>query len=284
MKTKYLTRSHAMREATSPPRTPTPRSDRNSDFNGTNNNDIGLAESKMHLQSSPTKLVDCSGVPPPVIVTSQNQCQTGDNIGNNGTVICEADFPKLTPPKSSKNSRNTNTNSKDQQQQHHQNNNNSCRDISSNRSDNSNSSSKSDVLLSPPRGGYNNKKASDNGKSNGSDYIQIITNDPLASPPRNDSQNSFTVDENQNDTGGRGSSSSSSTHSSAGPKKFHKLNTPNSTANSKGSKPRLKNMGSSSSCEGVNSNSNSTSGFISRGMISICFLIFTGDKFICYSF
>lgn len=268
MKTKHLTRSHAMREATSPPRTPTPRSDRNTDFNGTNNNDIGTAESKMHLQSSPTKLVECGGIPPPVIVTSQNQCQTGDN---NGTVICEADFPKLTPPKSSKNSRNTNSTSKDQQP-HLQNNNNSCRDISSNRSDNSNSSSKSDVLLSPPRGGNNsyntNKKTSDNGKSNGNDYIQIITNDPLASPPRNDSQNSFTVDENQNDTGGRGSSSSSSTHSSAGPKKFHtKLNTPNSSANSKGSKPRLKNMGSSSSCEGVNSNSNSTSGFISRGDI-----------------
>ncbi|KAL5289953.1 R3HDM1 family protein [Megaselia abdita] len=259
MKTKYLTRSHAMREATSPPRTPTPRSDRNSDFNGINNNDTGVSESKMHLQSSPTKFVDCVGALPPVIVTSQNQCQTGDN---NGAVICEADFPKLTPPKSSKNSRNTNTNTKDQS--HHQNNNNSCRDISSNRSDNSNSSSKSDVLLSPPRSGYNNKKASDNEKTNGNDYSQIITNDPLASPPRNDSQNSFTVDENQNDTGGRVSSSSSSTHSSTGPKKFHKLNTPNSTSNSKGSKPRLKNMGSSSSCEGVNSNSNSTSGFISR--------------------
>lgn len=259
MKTKYLTRSHAMREATSPPRTPTPRSDRNSDFNVSNTTDSCIAESNMHLQSSPSKIEDC-GVPPPVIVTSQNQCQTGDNIGNKGSVICEADFPKLTPPKSSKNSRNSNYNSKDQQQQ---NNNNSFRDISSNGSDNSNSSSKSDVLLSPPRGGYKNRKASENVK----DYIQIITNDALISPPRNDSQNSFNVDENQNDTGGRGSSSSSSTHSSADPKKFHKLNTPNSTANSKGSKPRLKNMGSSSSCEGVNSNSNSTSGFISRGRI-----------------
>lgn len=262
MKTKHLTRSHAMREATSPPRTPTPRSDRANEFSGSLSNDLGISDSKIHNQLSPTKIMDSGGNAPSVIVTSQNQ--TNENISNNGSVICEADFPKLTPPKSSKNSRNsssansTNTNTKEQSNPQN------SQDSSSNRSENSNITQKNDVLLSPHRhlGGYNNiNKKSSEIKTNGNE-IQQMAKDPLDSPPRNDSQNSFTVDENQNDTGGRGSSSSSSTHSSAGPKKFHKIN---NTPTTKCSKPRLKNMGSSSSCEGGNSNSNSTSGFISRG-------------------
>uniref|UniRef100_T1GQF6 Uncharacterized protein n=1 Tax=Megaselia scalaris TaxID=36166 RepID=T1GQF6_MEGSC len=146
MKTKHLTRSHAMREATSPPRTPTPRSDRANEFSGSLSNDLGISDSKIHNQLSPTKIMDSGGNAPSVIVTSQNQ--TNENISNNGSVICEADFPKLTPPKSSKNSRNsssansTNTNTKEQSNPQN------SQDSSSNRSENSNITQKNDVLLS----------------------------------------------------------------------------------------------------------------------------------------
>ncbi|XP_075163706.1 R3H domain containing protein encore [Haematobia irritans] len=102
MKGKHLTRSHAMREATSPPRTPTPRASESSthsqlspngyqqqqsthhhhmDVNDTTNNNSNN-NNKLHTQSSATR-----GNSPIIDTPSVIMCN-------------ETEFPKLTPPKS----------------------------------------------------------------------------------------------------------------------------------------------------------------------------------------
>ncbi|KAM7356392.1 R3H domain containing protein encore isoform 2-T9 [Cochliomyia hominivorax] len=110
MKGKHLTRSHAMRESTSPPRTPTPRASecssqvspngyqqqqhqQNMDISENNNNN---SNNKLHTQSSTTRgnspIIDT----PTVIVTSQHKQQQQSNVA-----LCnETEFPKLSPPKS----------------------------------------------------------------------------------------------------------------------------------------------------------------------------------------
>ena len=107
MKGKHLTRSHAMRESTSPPRTPTPRASESSsrmspngyqshmDSNDGNNNNSN--SNKLQTQSLPTRGNSPIMDSPTVIVTSQNkQQQQHTNVA-----LCnEAEFPKLSPPKS----------------------------------------------------------------------------------------------------------------------------------------------------------------------------------------
>ncbi|XP_055382150.1 protein encore isoform X2 [Condylostylus longicornis] len=137
LKGKALTRSHAMREAASPPRTPTPRSDQLSGLSpitsGSNHppsspeiNDSNT--SKMHVQSVSSVTQTTMETPSVIITTQQQQSQqqqqqqqiqqnqnhsnvviysSNDNNANSGNVICnDVDFPKLTPPKSSKGARN----------------------------------------------------------------------------------------------------------------------------------------------------------------------------------
>uniref|UniRef100_A0A1I8P1G2 Protein encore n=1 Tax=Stomoxys calcitrans TaxID=35570 RepID=A0A1I8P1G2_STOCA len=128
MKGKHLTRSHAMREATSPPRTPTPRASESStqsqmspngyqqqqstphhhhiDVNETNSNNNNN-NNKLHTQSSATRgnspIIDT----PSVIVTSQHKqqqlpqpTQQQQQTQTNVALCNETEFPKLTPPKS----------------------------------------------------------------------------------------------------------------------------------------------------------------------------------------
>ncbi|XP_065362349.1 protein encore isoform X3 [Calliphora vicina] len=122
MKGKHLTRSHAMREATSPPRTPTPRASESSsqispngyqqqqqhqqqhmDVNEGNNNNN--SNNKLHTQSSATRgnspIIDT----PTVIVTSQHKQQQQppqqQQQQQSNVALCnETEFPKLSPPKS----------------------------------------------------------------------------------------------------------------------------------------------------------------------------------------
>ncbi|XP_073841640.1 R3H domain containing protein encore isoform X2 [Musca autumnalis] len=124
MKGKHLTRSHAMREATSPPRTPTPRTSESSsqpqlspngyqqqhhhmDVNESNNNsNSNNNNNKLHTQSSSatrgnSPIIDT----PSVIVTSQHKQQqlsqqTQQQQHTNVALCNETEFPKLTPPKS----------------------------------------------------------------------------------------------------------------------------------------------------------------------------------------
>ncbi|XP_055707893.1 protein encore isoform X9 [Phlebotomus papatasi] len=138
-KGKHLTRSHAMRESTSPPRTPTPRSDlltstASSPMTSSVNTSVSQAcgdiapatssESRLHVQSSATSTSPTSGSPSPnlldtpsVIVTqqSQQQSQTSPPIifstDDGGRSQLDVDFPKLTPPKS-KSPRNMGDNNK----------------------------------------------------------------------------------------------------------------------------------------------------------------------------
>uniref|UniRef100_T1PL81 SUZ domain protein n=1 Tax=Musca domestica TaxID=7370 RepID=T1PL81_MUSDO len=125
MKGKHLTRSHAMREATSPPRTPTPRTSESSsqpqlspngyqqqhhhmDVGESNNNNSNNNNNKLHTQSSSatrgnSPIVDT----PSVIVTSQHkqqqlsqQTQQQQQQHTNVSLCNETEFPKLSPPKS----------------------------------------------------------------------------------------------------------------------------------------------------------------------------------------
>ncbi|KAL9911642.1 R3H domain containing protein encore isoform 1-T13 [Glossina fuscipes fuscipes] len=148
MKGKHLTRSHAMRESASPPRTPTPRSaetyqvspngatlsypthqhhQNHLDANESNNN-------KLHTQTSATRGNSPTIETPTVIVTSQQKQQPNVSLCN------ETEFPKLTPPKSKSGGGGGggggSTNNNGQQQ---------YRNISDNNSNNNNSNKKSPV-------------------------------------------------------------------------------------------------------------------------------------------
>ncbi|XP_055914715.1 protein encore isoform X1 [Eupeodes corollae] len=340
MKGKHLTRSHAMRESTSPPRTPTPRTDHqltstncglasssssssSSSTSSTHSPSQETNDCKMHVQSStllsPTPLLET----PSVIVTSQHSQQQQQQ--QQQSVICnEADFPKLSPPKSSKSPRNSqsgntnpnsgNSNNNNNNNNNNQNNNNTNRDLM----DKFNNAHQQQCSTAPSAGSEHTNKiefGNGNGKKvvleitktvdtggggngsggncvasnsnscnieymnnqtensgNGSHYIHpdsrgipqdgaISFYDKENRCPRNDSQNSnnsLSPDENQNSL--TDSPSDISKHERMGKK--HRTN-----SNSKSSKPRLKNMGSSSSMDG--GNSNSTSGFISRDNLKI---------------
>ncbi|XP_055686248.1 protein encore isoform X2 [Lutzomyia longipalpis] len=142
-KGKHLTRSHAMRESTSPPRTPTPRSDLLTSTASSPMTSCGVpvntvsvsqayadttpatsSDSRLQVQSSATSTSPTSGSPsspnvldtPSVIVTQQSQQQQQQQSQTSPPIIfstddggrsqLDVDFPKLTPPKS-KSPRNT---------------------------------------------------------------------------------------------------------------------------------------------------------------------------------
>ncbi|XP_016965653.1 protein encore isoform X3 [Drosophila biarmipes] len=117
MKGKHLTRSHAMRESTSPPRTPTPRAaseqqqqqqqlqgeSHEHHNNNNNNNNINSNSKAQSTGRGNSPLMET----PAVIVTSQQpqQQQQQQNVPpkpqQNVPLSNEAEFPKLSPPKKS---------------------------------------------------------------------------------------------------------------------------------------------------------------------------------------
>ncbi|XP_043651077.1 protein encore isoform X3 [Drosophila teissieri] len=111
MKGKHLTRSHAMRESTSPPRTPTPRAaseqqqlqEEPHEHNNNNNNNINSSSKAQSAGMGNSPLMET----PAVIVTSQQPQQQQQQQcvppkpQQNVPLSNEAEFPKLSPPKKS---------------------------------------------------------------------------------------------------------------------------------------------------------------------------------------
>ncbi|XP_055603124.1 protein encore isoform X2 [Uranotaenia lowii] len=127
-KGKHLTRSHAMRESTSPPRTPTPRSPidpQQTNQQTNNNNSLSISGGCGEPGSSPSPNNGNSSIHSPVsnesrsFNNSSNDYNSSTNNNNNssstGSIVfygsgsdergggksqLDLDFPKLTPPKS----------------------------------------------------------------------------------------------------------------------------------------------------------------------------------------
>ncbi|XP_011186416.3 protein encore isoform X6 [Zeugodacus cucurbitae] len=377
MKGKHLTRSHAMREATSPPRTPTPRAEHgqvspngqssnnyqqqqqhhhqtqqpqhmdgnenahnnnSNSSNNNNNNNNNSNSNKLHAQSNAARGNSPIIEAPAVIVTSQHSQQQQQQLHQQqqqqpNVALCnEAEFPKLTPPKSTKgggggggsaggggggqrNSNNNNNNSNnsngvtDGNNKIEYNNNNgrkmannnntnggaggatpydSTKNATTNNNNNANNKHQqynaSNALHQALSVGESAGRGGGSGGSGGAGTslhnsgmnYQLNANDSTQQShhqiaydkenrcPRNDSQNSSMSNMHDDDTqqqqqhyerqgGGSGGG--------GGGGKKHRTN-----SNSKGNKPRLKNIGGSSSgsVDGGNSISNNTSGFISR--------------------
>ncbi|XP_017098359.2 protein encore isoform X5 [Drosophila bipectinata] len=298
MKGKHLTRSHAMRESTSPPRTPTPRAagdqpgelhehnnnnaitnnnnnnnNNNTNSNNTNNNGNNNSKAQSTGRGN-SPLMEA----PAVIVTSQQQQQqqqqqqpmqqSPPKPPQNVPLSNEAEFPKLSPPKKSGGQHNrTNSNGSGMEYNNNNANKKFVVDLKSNGLD---TSSKH----------HNNNSGNGNNSSTGVIYNSGMNYKAADRHERHDrhemsSQNS-NLSNNHDDepyhyepqrAGGGG----------GGGGKKHRANT-----NSKGNKPRLKNIGGSSSgsidgsgnngggnnmtSNNANSNnsSNNTSGFISR--------------------
>ncbi|XP_054731765.1 protein encore-like isoform X2 [Anastrepha obliqua] len=330
MKGKHLTRSHAMREATSPPRTPTPRAEHgqvspngqatnnyhqqhhhqsqqqhmdgnenihNSNSNNNNNNNKLNTQSNVARGNSP--IIDA----PAVIVTSQHNQQQQPNVA-----LCnEAEFPKLTPPKSTKGSSGGGNNGSSSGSSGQRNNSNGVTDGNNKVEYNNNNGRK---MASNSANGGNVSVSYDSTKSNVSKHqqynasnalhqalsvgeaavrggigggagtslhnsgmnYQLNSNDSQQQShhqivyekenrcPRNDSQNSNMSNMHDEEPQQQQQHYDRQGGGGGGNKK-HRTN-----SNSKGNKPRLKNIGGSSSgsADGGNSNSNNTSGFISR--------------------
>lgn len=99
-KGKYLTRSHAMHECTSPPQTPTPRSGNSSQSTVNQINEPTKADTNSKMSSLSPITVNATN-------TMQNNAQpssTTPNMfapnGNLNVSQLDLEFPKLTPPKS----------------------------------------------------------------------------------------------------------------------------------------------------------------------------------------
>lgn len=337
-----------MRESASPPRTPTPRSEQLAtspvSTSYSSSSETINDSNKMHVQSSSLS-TSPSIETPSVIVTSQHSQQQQQqqihpsNENMNYGVVCnqsqlDLDFPKLTPPKSSKCPRNrdqSQSSDKSQQQQQLNSNDynnkvafnnltggnsvsatlvesitvssNTCNKNGNKMNDNNMNITKSSSSSSSSSNGQqtmnnhiqnvaqishqnwnrqnspsvehqqqqmiggnnsissnnnNNNSSSSNSNTNNSPPLMMNIDKENRCCPRIESQNSsnsgtFSLDENQSESPTDGSKMNERLNN-----KKHK-----SGANSKNSKGRLKNMGSSSSVEG----GNSTSGFISRGKI-----------------
>lgn len=115
-KGKFLTRSHAMRESTSPPRTPTPRSGNLApsaainDQQQQSSSTIKNENSNRNLSTSPVTVnSQLQPTPSPPTQSSTNLFATNGNIS---VTQLDLEFPKLTPPKSKspRNNNNLNTN------------------------------------------------------------------------------------------------------------------------------------------------------------------------------
>ncbi|XP_017058640.2 protein encore isoform X2 [Drosophila ficusphila] len=296
MKGKHLTRSHAMRESTSPPRTPTPRgassdqqllqgdshehnnNNNNNNSNSNNNNNINI-NSNSKAQSTGrgnSPLMEA----PAVIVTSQQPQQqqqqqqqyVPQKPQQNVPLSNEAEFPKLSPPKKSGGQHNR-TNS-------------SGSGMEYNNNSNNNASSKKFVVDMKSNGLDNKQQQHNNSSSAGVIYNSGMNYKAAERHERHErhemsSQNSNLSNNHDEEPyhyeprGGGG----------GGGGKKHRANT-----NAKGNKPRLKNLAGSSSGSidlggggggggggngnGGNNNmsnnglsnnsSNNTSGFISR--------------------
>ncbi|XP_016969143.1 protein encore isoform X2 [Drosophila rhopaloa] len=268
MKGKHLTRSHAMRESTSPPRTPTPRAassdqqqlqgESHEHNNNNNNNNINSNSKAQSTGRGNSPLMET----PAVIVTSQQPQQQQQNVPQkpqqNVPLSNEAEFPKLSPPKKSGGQHNrTNSNGSGMEY-------------------NNNASGKK-FVVDLKANGLDNKPHNNNSSAgviynSGMNYKAAERHDrherhEMSSQNSNLSNNHDDEQYHYEPRGGGGG-------------KKHRANT-----NAKGNKPRLKNLGGSSSGSidlggggggngnggnnmsnnGLSNNSsNNTSGFISR--------------------
>ncbi|XP_039489246.1 protein encore isoform X5 [Drosophila santomea] len=265
MKGKHLTRSHAMRESTSPPRTPTPRAaseqqqlqgEPHEHNNNNNNNNINSSSKAQSAGRGNSPLMET----PAVIVTSQQpqqqQC-VPPKPQQNVPLSNEAEFPKLSPPKKSGGQHNrTNSNGGGMEY-------------------NNNNSSNKKFVVDLKANGLDNKPHNNSSTgviyNSGMNYKAAERHDrherhEMSSQNSNLSNNHDEESYHYEPRGGGGG-------------KKHRANT-----NAKGNKPRLKNLGGSSSGSidlgggggngngsnmsnnnGLSNNSsNNTSGFISR--------------------
>ncbi|KQS43527.1 protein encore isoform X5 [Drosophila erecta] len=275
MKGKHLTRSHAMRESTSPPRTPTPRAASEQqqlqgephEHNNNNNNNINSSSKAQSVGRGNSPLMET----PSVIVTSQQpqqhqhhqqlqQQQQQQSVPpkpqQNVPLSNEAEFPKLSPPKKSGGQHNR-TNSNGSGMEYNNNNNSNKKfvvDLKANGLDNKpHNNSSTGVIYNS---GMNYKAAERHDRHERHE---------MSSQNSNLSNNHDEEPYHYEPRGGGGG-------------KKHRANT-----NAKGNKPRLKNLGGSSSGSidlgggggngngnnmsnnGLSNNSsNNTSGFISR--------------------
>lgn len=249
-KGKHLTRSHAMRESASPPRTPASR-----ECNG------GGAQSPSDGQEVTTIQVITSAAEvvatPPKIYPAE-ACNNSNGGGNNNTSQLDLDFPKLNAPKPK-----------------------SPRNIVMDKSQSSSESSKSVNsldALSPTT--TLNRKGEGNGRnlSPSSQHsikeLTALDNDssPLLSPGSYDNRDNRSAGRDHSKSPS-GENRNSSYHGNSGGKK-HK-----GASGAKNAKPRLKAQGSSSSMEGNGggSNNNNSTVFASKGerrisLINFCVL------------
>lgn len=252
-----------MRESTSPPRTPTPRSDflNPSSPSGRSSSPETVVDQRLHIRSSTSPSMDNQQSPPQLFSTD----------GGGLTSQLDLDFPKLTPPKSksprSNNSNNSNNINRD-----------SDRSPSANEHNKSmfNNSGTDPMTTTTIPNSHNNISHHHNNMSSSI----IINNEQCLSVQTATSQTTQTSGSTssispQNSYDKENRCPRENCHSNTFPNE-DQLNCESPTdgnmrnngkkhrngAGAKGTKPRLKTMGSSSSVEGCGNNS---SGFISRG-------------------
>lgn len=261
-----------MRESTSPPRTPTPRSDflNPSSPSGRSSSPETVVDQRLHIRSSTSPSMEPQQQQHP-----QSPPQLFSTDGGGLTSQLDLDFPKLTPPKS-KSPRSNNTN----------NSNNINRD-----SDRSPSASEHNKNLfnnsgTDPMTTTTQIPNNNNNNNNSSHHHNNMSSSIIISHEQSLSVQTATSQTTQTS----GSTSSISPQNSYDKENrcprenFHSNSFPNEDQincesptdgnmrnngkkhrngpGAKGTKPRLKTMGSSSSVEGCGNNS---SGFISRG-------------------
>ncbi|KAH8303841.1 hypothetical protein KR018_011625 [Drosophila ironensis] len=296
MKGKHLTRSHAMRESTSPPRTPTPRAagDQqlqgdahehnnnnaiiNNNNNNINNNGNGNGNTNSNSNNHSHSKAQSSGrggsplmEAPAVIVTSQQQQQqslqqlqqTPPKPPQNVPLSNEAEFPKLSPPKKSGGQHNrTNSNGSGMEY--------------------NNNANKKFVVDLKANGLDNSKHHAGNNSSTGVIYNSGMN---YKAADRHERHERHEMSSQNSNLSNNHDEEPYHYEPQRGGGKKHRTNT-----NAKGNKPRLKNIGGSSSgsidgggnggggnngggggggnmsSNNINSNnsSNNTSGFISR--------------------
>ncbi|KAH8302686.1 hypothetical protein KR044_009533 [Drosophila immigrans] len=264
MKGKHLTRSHAMRESTSPPRTPTPRaaseqqqqqhpSDAHEHNNNNNNSNAILNNnnSNTNTNTNTNSKAQSTGrgnsplmETPAVIVTSQQQQQQQQQQQPplNVPLRDEQEFPKLSPPKKSGAGQHNRTNSNGSSGIEYNNNNNN-----SSGGNSSNNNGKKYVVDLKANGldKHHNNSNNNNNSSNNSGAVLYNSGMNYKAAERHDRHE-------RHEMSSQNSNLSNSNHeeeqyhyersAGGGGGKKHRANT-----NSKGSKPRLKNPTGSSS-------------------------------------
>lgn len=289
-----------MRESTSPPRTPTPRSDflNPSSPSGRSSSPETVVDQRLHLRSSISPSMEQSSSS---LSSSPQQLFSIDGGGGGLTSQLDLDFPKLTPPKSKSPRSNISNNSSNNI------NRDSDRSPSSANEHNKNmlfnNSGSTDPMTTtttttmttttqiPNNNNLNNNSSHhhhNNNNNNMSSSI-IINNEQSLSVQTATSQTTQTSGSTssispQNSYDKENRCPRENCHSNTFPNE-DQINCESPTDGSmringkkhrngpgaKGTKPRLKTMGSSSSVEGCGNNS---SGFISRGESFFCFFLF----------